>query len=76
MRRRDVHTTPNPTGNGWVNEVNGKVVSHHQRQDTAIDRGREIAIDHHAEHVIHGRNGQIRDSNSYGNDPCPPRDKR
>jgi hypothetical protein len=23
---------------------------------------------------VHGRNGQIRDKDSYGNDPCPPKD--
>jgi hypothetical protein len=26
--------------------------------------------------VIHRRNGQIRDSDSYGGDPCPPRDRK
>lgn len=25
--------------------------------------------------VIHGQNGRIQDSNSYGNDPNPPKDK-
>ena len=25
--------------------------------------------------IIQGRNGQIRSKDSYGNDPCPPRDK-
>jgi hypothetical protein len=25
---------------------------------------------------IHRENGMIRERNSYGNDPCPPRDKR
>jgi hypothetical protein len=24
---------------------------------------------------IHGKNGQIQNRNSYGNDPFPPRDK-
>jgi hypothetical protein len=76
MSRKEVHTVPNPGGNGWVNEVNGRVVSHHHRQETAIEQGRQIAINGEAEHVIHRRDGRIRDSNSYGNDPCPPKDKR
>ena len=26
--------------------------------------------------VIHGRDGKIRDKDSYGNDPIPPRDRK
>jgi len=26
--------------------------------------------------VIHGRDGKIRDKDSYGNDPVPPKDKK
>jgi hypothetical protein len=26
--------------------------------------------------VIHGRDGKIRDKDSYGHDPCPPKDKK
>lgn len=73
MSNREVHTVPNPDGEGWVNEVGGQVVSKHRKQSTAIETGRDIAIDRHAEHVIHNRHGQIRDKNSYGNDPFPPR---
>jgi hypothetical protein len=34
------------------------------------------ALRERVEVVIHGRNGKIRDSDSYGNDPFPPRDRR
>ncbi|MCW2986940.1 MAG: hypothetical protein JWR63_4510 [Conexibacter sp.] len=71
-----VHTTPNPTGAGWVNQVIGNVVSRHRTQTTAAERGREIARDAHAEHVVHRPDGRIRESNSYGSDPNPPRDRR
>lgn len=71
-----VHTTPNPAGAGWVNQVDGQVVSRHRTQTTAAERGREIARGGQAEHVIHRPDGRIRDSNSYGNDPNPPRDQR
>lgn len=30
----------------------------------------------HVEVVIHGRDGKIRDKDSYGNDPIPPRDRK
>ena len=36
----------------------------------------EICINEHAESVIHGKDGKIQNSNSYGNDPCPPKDKK
>ena len=43
-------------------------------QKEAISYARNIAINQQSELVIHGRNGQIRDKDSYGNDPCPPKD--
>lgn len=45
-------------------------------QSEAIKIARQIAINQSGEVVIHGRDGKIRDSDSYGNDPCPPRDKK
>ncbi len=45
-------------------------------QKEAINYGREIARNQQSELVIHGRNGQIRDKDSYGNDPCPPKDTK
>jgi transcriptional regulator with XRE-family HTH domain len=75
-RKVNVHTTPNPSGAGWVNQVGGQVVSRHRTQGNAVERGREIARDARTEHVIHRPDGSIRDKNSYGNDPNPPKDKR
>lgn len=74
MAPRNVHTTPNPQGNGWVNSVGGNSAGVvHRTQEAAIDAGRRIAEQNQAEHFIHGRNGQVRDKNSYGNDPFPPK---
>lgn len=42
----------------------------------ATDATRDIARNQGSEVVIHRPNGQIRDRDSYGNDPNPPRDKR
>lgn len=72
-KRTSVHTTPNPNGSGWVNQSNGNIISNHRTQRTAIERGRSEAIDQQGEHVIHRPDGRIRDSNSYGRDPFPPR---
>jgi uncharacterized protein YdaT len=50
-------------------ENNSRVTSTHSTQQEAINAAREIAINQRAEVVIHRPNGQIRDKNSYGNDP-------
>ena len=50
-------------------ENNSRATSIHTTQKAAINAAREIAINQRAEVVIHRPNGQIRDKNSYGNDP-------
>lgn len=66
-----VHTVPRD--GSWVNvrSGSGRASSVHRTQAEAIERGREIAQNSGVEHVIHGTNGRIRESNSYGNDPYP-----
>jgi uncharacterized protein YdaT len=60
---------------GWAvkgsgNEKATRVVDN---QQAAIQIAREIAINQGAELIIHGRNGKIREKNSYGNDAYPPK---
>ena len=55
---------------------NQRDTSHHRTQSDAIDAARDIARNQAAEVVIHGRDGRIRDKDSYGNDPVPPHDRR
>lgn len=59
----------------WVNVREGadRASSAHETQQQAIDRAREIATNSGVEHLIHGRDGRIRERNSYGNDPHPPK---
>ena len=57
-------------------EGNGRDTSRHRTQGDAIDAARDIAINQRSEVVIHGRDGKIRDKDSYGTDPYPPRDRR
>jgi hypothetical protein len=45
-------------------------------QAEAIQYGRDIARREQAELYVHRRDGTIREKNSYGRDPFPPRDKR
>jgi hypothetical protein len=58
-----VHTTR--TDGRWTN--GGRET--YKTQAEAITAGRKLARLRHTEHVIHGRDGQIRARNSYGNDP-------
>jgi hypothetical protein len=71
-----VHTVPSPTGPGWWNKVDGKVMSRHRTKDYAVEVGREIARRLRVEHTTHLSDGSIGEKNSYGNDPFPPKDGR
>jgi len=66
-----------PVGDQWGvrGEGNSRLTSIHGTQRDAIADARDIARNQQSELLIHGRDGQIRDRDSYGNDPCPPRDK-
>ena len=72
-----VHTVPAGEGQtGWWNKVDGKVLTTHPTKDAAVEAGREIARQLKVEHTIHRADGAITEKNSYGNDPCPPKDGR
>lgn len=60
---------------GWAarGEGNQKDTSHHRTQSGAERAAREIAINQKSEVLIHGEDGRIRERNSYGNDPSPPK---
>lgn len=47
-----------------------------QTQAEAIKIAEGIARNQGSDTKIHGVNGRIRAGNSYGNDPCPPKDKK
>ena len=55
---------------------NSRDTSVHGTQGAAIHAARAVAQNQAAEVVIHGRDGKIRDSDSYGRDPNPPRDRK
>lgn len=42
-------------------------------QKEAIQVAREIAKNQQSELFIHGKNGRIRERDSFGNDPFPPK---
>ena len=67
-----------PSGNGWAVKSAGasKPSSRHRTQGAAANQAVKNAKQEKCEVVIHRPNGQIRDSDSYGNDPNPPRDTK
>lgn len=74
---KNVHVVPSPNG-GWDVKREGehRPIDHSDKQQDAIDAGRRVAQTNHGELVIHRRDGTIRDKDSYGHDPFPPRDTK
>lgn len=68
---KNVHVVPG--AGGWnVKVEGGGRASHFSTQSEAIEAGRRLARDNRSEHVIHGRDGRIRQRDSFGRDPFPP----
>ena len=63
----DVHVVP--SGEAWALQVDGEKRDAFSTQNEAITRGRQLAEDQQGELVIHGKDGEIRDKDSHGNDP-------
>lgn len=74
--KRDIHTVP--AGDKWAvkREGNDNPLSTHKTKTAAQDAATRAAKRDGVEHVIHGRDGRIQDSDSYGKDPDPPKDRK
>lgn len=73
---KNQHVTPKGTDWQVKGAGNSKATVIVPTQKEAISIAKGIAGNQKSEVVIHGKNGQIRDKDSYGNDPVPPIDKR
>lgn len=73
---KDKHVVPH--GKDWAVKPEGakSPTSIHPTQSDAIDKARDQAQRDKSEVVIHRRDGTIRDKDSYGNDPNPPKDRK
>lgn len=71
---KNQHVTPHPNG-GWQvkGAGNKKATVIVNTQSKARTIARDLAIKNQSELVVHGKNGRIREKNSYGNDPYPPK---
>lgn len=75
MTKKDIHVVPRKDGWAVIKEGNQRAGSIHRTQAEALIQGRDQAKRDKVELVTHSRDGRIRDSDSYGNDPNPPKDK-
>lgn len=68
------HVTPHPRG-GWQVKSAGasRATVRTPTQREAIDIARTISRNQGSELLIHGRNGQIRERDTHGHDPYPPK---
>ena len=73
MSKRNQHVVPHPGGWAIKPEAGKRPSSVHDTQREAIDRAREIARNQGTELFIHGRDGRIRERDSDGRDPFPPK---
>jgi len=71
--KKNIHTVPTDTG--WANRREGeeRPFSTHATKAEARPVGRVQALKDGVEHLIHNKDGQIGERNSYGNDPSPPK---
>lgn len=74
--RRNVHVVPRDTGWAVVREGAKRASEVTGTQADAVAAARSLAQAGKGELLIHGENGRIRARDSFGNDPCPPRDAR
>lgn len=76
MEKKNQHVVP--LGNGWAVKREGSsrftIITETQKDAIAVARG--IAKNNKSELIIHGKDGKIRDRDSYGNDPYPSKDEK
>jgi len=73
MSKNSQHVVPSESG--WTVRKAGasRATSVHDTQREAITAATKIASNQGTELFIHGRDGRIRERNSFGNDPRPPK---
>lgn len=76
MPRKEYHVVPHE--NGWAVKKNNasKSSACTSTKSDAVSKAKELSKNSGSEMVVHGKNGKIQYSNSYGKDPCPPKDKK
>lgn len=70
---KNIHVVP--LDNRWGIKAEGESEPSQvaDTQEEAFEIGRELAKQERSELLIHGEDGKIRERNTYGKDPYPPR---
>ena len=76
MKTKNQHVIP--SGKGWAvkGDGNKRATIKTETKSEAIERAKQIAKNKKSELVIHGKDGKIKDKDSFGNDPFPERDMK
>ena len=76
MAKKDIHVVPHDQGWATRKEGSQRAGGVYPTKTDALGQARGQAKREHVEVVIHGKDGKIQDSDSYGRDSMPPRDKK
>jgi len=72
---KKIHVVPHKDGWATKREGNDRASKVFEKKSDAVDSGRKTAKEDKTDLVIHKKDGKIQDSDSYGPDPNPPKDK-
>ena len=72
--RKQIHVVPH--GDDWAVTRPGQSqpLAVRQTQEQASNVARDVAKEEHLELIVHRPDGRIRSSDSFGQDPNPPKD--
>jgi hypothetical protein len=70
--KKGQHVVPAPDGWSVRKAGSSRATRTYSTQQDAISAATQIARNQRTEVYVHGRDGRIRERNSYGNDPHPP----
>ncbi|QGY47764.1 DUF2188 domain-containing protein [Maribellus comscasis] len=70
---KNQHVVPHNGKWGVKGAGNNRITKSAETQSDAMKIAKEIAKNQKSEMIVHRPNGQIREKNSYGNDPFPPK---
>ena len=73
MVKKNQHVVHHSSGWAVRGAGNERATSVHGTQREAISVARQAAIRQGSEMLIHGEDGRIRERNTYGRDPFPPK---
>lgn len=75
-KNKRIHIVPD--GDNWAvkREEGERAIARTNTKAEADQIGRDLARREGGELIIHGKDGKIQDSDSFGNDPNPPKDKK